>query len=212
MERNILVTGFKKFGDYSCNCTEQFLGEYNTIGEFAINPLVLPAHTFADGAEYSYMELAQAALASEASAVISLGMASDVQGLRIETCATNWSTGKYCLRSEQNRRLNPRYSARHIKEVDMSRWDIELIRKNLKELDIKFEDKLSTDAENFCCNALMYRTLFVLRQVYNIPFIFLHIPCSAEAVSGMKDFNKKKDIITMETLHDILTVFSMGIK
>ena len=209
---NMLLTGFQKFGDYKVNPTEQFLQSHNVIGDFYLHSLVFPAHTFNNGAEYFGNELVRLALSVDARAIISLGLASDIKGLRIESQAINWSAGKYCLDYENGKKLVQNQSPCHSKKVNLNHWNFEFMFQNFASLDIKFEKDISKKAGNFCCNALMYRTLLALGPGYKIPYIFLHIPCTKESVKGSANFDKKKDLITLEKLSDILTIVSMSIK
>ncbi|MFA5000506.1 MAG: hypothetical protein WC545_04060 [Patescibacteria group bacterium] len=187
--KNILITGFYPFGDYKVNPTEQFLKSHSVLGELYLYSLIFPPRTFGDGAENFGLNTVKFARSLNAIAIISLGMASDVKGLRIETSSINWSEGKYCLDFEQKKRLDSRFSSRATKKTNLAQWDIEAMLKNFKNLNIKFERKLSESAGTYCCNALMYRVLSNLEPSSNIPYIFLHIPCSAEAVAGIDNFN-----------------------
>ncbi|MFA5109304.1 MAG: hypothetical protein WC458_02070 [Patescibacteria group bacterium] len=210
--KNILITGFRPFGKYKANPTEQFLKNHSVLGDLYLHSLIFPASTFANDAEDFGFEVVKTARSLKAVAIISLGMASDVKGLKIETRAINWSAGKYCLDFEQERKLNPLYPGWDTKEVNLEHWNIDFMFKNLTDLNIKFEKEISNKAGTFCGNALMYRILTALGYASDIPYIFLHIPCSAEAIAGLDDFAKDKDLITAETLQEILLVVSESIR
>jgi len=210
--KNILITGFRSFGKYKANSTEQFLKSHSVLGDLYLHSFIFSASTFANDAEDFGFEVVKTARALKAVAIISLGMASDVKGLRIETRAINWSAGKYCLDFEKERKLNPLYPGWDTKEVNLKHWDIDFMFKNLTDLNIKFEKEMSDKAGTYCCNALMYRILTALGSASDIPYIFLHIPCSAEAVADLDDFAKDKDLITAETLQEILLVVSESIR
>jgi len=209
---NILLTGFRKFGDYKVNPTEQFLKNHDILGDFYLHSLIFPAHTFNLGAENFGTEVVRTAYAVDALAIISLGLASDVKGLRIESKAVNWSAGKYCLDFENEKTFLRNQSLSHSKRINLKHWNFEFMFKSFRSLDIKFEREISKNAGNFCCNALMYRTLSALGSAYKIPYIFLHIPCTKESVEGLNDFDRDKDLITLEELNDILTIVSMSLK
>lgn len=210
--KNILITGFQTFGDYRVNPTEKFLKNNNVLGDFYLHSLIFPARTFLENAENFGTEIVKTAVSLKAVAIISLGMASDVQGLRIESQAFNWSAGKYCDKSEQELKLDQRRPPWYCKSIDFKYWNIEYLRINLARRGIKFEQELSTDAGRFCCNALMYRTLTVLRPKHdNIPYIFFHIPCTAEAIEGINNFDRNKNLIDFKTLKEILMVVSTSI-
>lgn len=209
--RNILFTGFQRFGDYKVNPTEQFLKTHNRLGELYLHSLIFPARTFSENIEKSGKELVKMANDLKAVAIISLGMASDVSGLRIESGAVNWSTGKYCEKYEQDLRLNQKKPPWDYLEIDFKPWNLEYMFATFKSHGIKFEEDLSVDPGNFCCNALVYRTLSALKAFDNIPYLFLHIPCTAEAVEGVPNFDQTKDLIDFKTLKEILMIVSASL-
>jgi pyroglutamyl-peptidase len=209
---NILITGFRPFGNYKVNPTEQFLKNHSVLGNLRLHSLIFPARSLVEGAEDFGLTIVETAKALKAVAIISLGMSSAVKGLRIETRAINWSAGKYCLETEDRQRLNPSFPAWYSKKVNLAHWDTEEMFKNFGFSSIRFEKRISIHAGTYCCNALMYRTLVALGPAYQIPYIFIHIPCSAEAVAELDDFDKYKDLIDSETLKKILLIVSASIK
>ena len=209
--KNILITGFQKFGDYKVNTTEQFLRTHSLLGDFYLHSLIFSPRTFAENAESFGKETVKTARKLNATAIISLGMASDVKGLRIESRAVNWSAGKYCEKYEQELRLNQKSPPWDDKEIDFKPWDLSRMFSVFKSRDIKFEEKISTNPGSFCCNALMYRTLTVLQPINDIPYLFFHIPCTAEAVEGMVGFDKNKYLIDSKTLKEILIIVSTSL-
>lgn len=209
--KNILITGFKKFGDYKVNPTEQFLKTHSRLGDFYLHSLIFPARTFSENIEKSGEEIIQTANNLDAVAIISLGMASDVHGLRIESGAINWSAGKYCEKYEQDLRLNPKKPPWDCLEIDFKPWNLEYMINTFKSHGIKFEEVLSVEPGRFCCNALMYRTLLAIRPFNKIPYLFLHIPCTAQAIEGMPNFDKTKDLIDFKTLKEILIIVSTSL-
>lgn len=211
-KKNILVTGFEKYGDYKINPTEKFLKNHSVLGNYYLHSLIFPPNIFSAGAENFGREIVDLAIKLKAVAIISLGMSSEVKGLRIESTAINWCDNKYCLQSESDRKLDMSCQPWQEKEINLRYWNIDLMFEKFRYLNIKFEEKISNFPGYYCSNALMYRTLKVLRSndfySYRIPYLFLHIPCTAEAVEGVKDFDKTKDLITMEILRQILLVVS----
>ena len=66
---------------------------------------------------------------------------------------------------------------------------------------------MSDDAGTFCCNALMFRTLLSLQKnECDIPYLFIHLPCSKEAVKDIPNFDKTKDFMSLEKLEKVLAV------
>lgn len=208
---NILVTGFQRFGDYKSNTTEQFLKTHSRLGNFYLHSLIFPARTFSQNAENFGKEIIKTAQKLNAAAIISLGMASDVKGLRIESRAVNWSAGKYCEKYEQELKLSQKFPPWDDKEINFKPWNIERLFSTLRAGNIEFEEKISTNAGSFCCNALMYRTLTALQPINNTPYLFLHLPCTAEAVEGMAGFDKNKYLIDSKTLKEILIIVSTSL-
>lgn len=209
--RNILITGFRRFGDYKVNPTEQFLKTHSKLGDLYLHSLIFPARTFSENIEKAGNEIINTANDLNAVAIISLGMASDVYGLRIESGAVNWSSGKYCEEHEQDLRLDQQKPSWNCLEIDFEPWNLVYMFNAFKSQGIKFEEKLSTDPGFFCCNALMYRTLSAIRPFNKIPYLFLHIPCTSEAIEGVLNFDKTKELIDFKTLKEILIIVSTSL-
>lgn len=204
----ILINGFEKFGDYSENITEVICRK-KTLGEHELESIVFPVRIFANASDGYGKKIVQRAQETEAQAIISLGMASDVFGLRIETRATNWvENKKYCLAIEQRRILDNRFPPMHELRANLDRWSLEKVMINLDNAGLAYEDRLSSDANNFCCNALMFRTLQALRESQcEIPYLFLHVSCSEGAIKGIEDFDKNKYLVSVEELERALLIF-----
>jgi pyrrolidone-carboxylate peptidase len=175
---------------------------------------VFPVRIFAHSADDYGKKIVQKAQEIGADAIISLGMASDVFGVRIETRATNWvENQKYCLPSEQEKVLDNRFVSSYTLRVNLSQWNLGKIILGLRDAGLVHEDSLSGDANNFCCNALMFRTLQALNEVEcEIPYIFLHVSCSKEATKGIKGFNKRKHLTSISELEKALIVFIDSLK
>lgn len=211
--KTILVTGFKVFGDYKVNSSEQYIRTTSVIGQHFAHTLVFNTNVFSNhlcsGVENYGRAIVELARLKEVSAIISLGMSSEAKGLRIEKIAYNWCDGKYCTQSETNRPLNQNNLAHEQRSINFEQWDFQSMFDKFKSLNIKFENQISTFPGNYCCNALMYRTLEAMEfNLLQIPYLFLHIPCSAEAVEGLENFDLRKDLITMEELRKIMIVIS----
>lgn len=203
--KKILLTGFENFGAYSENISEIAAKNIKRCGSYAVEGLVFPVRIFSTAAINYGVDIVNRAREIDASAIISLGIGSDVYGLRIESVATNWvENTKYCLESEQKRIIVPGPQAL---EIDLTRWDIEKIISKLKDSGLVYESKISNNANTFCCNALIYRTLLAMQQIgCNIPYLFLHIPCSARGVVNISDFDKSKALISLPQIRKILGI------
>ena len=141
-------------------------------------------------------------------AIISLGMGSDVHGVRVESRCINWvENDKYCLPSEQRMVLDEGLAPKSILDIDLKKWDLDWIFSVFAALGIKYEPEVSTDANAFCCNALIFRTLQALeRRGCRIPYIYLHLPCTAKAVKEIPGFDDNKDLTSVKRVHEILHV------
>jgi pyrrolidone-carboxylate peptidase len=204
----ILITGFEKFGDYSENITEVICRK-KKLGEHDLESIVFPVRIFANAADAYGKKIVQTAQAIGAHAIISLGMASDVFGVRIETRATNWvENKKYCLPSEQETVLDNRFAPSYTLRVNLGQRHLGKAILGLRDAGLVHEDSLSGDANNFCCNALIFRTLQALNELQcEISYLFLHVSCSKEAVQGVKGFNERKHLTSVEELEKALLIF-----
>lgn len=181
--KKILLTGFEKFGAYTENITEIAATTIKIISDYHVSGMVFPTLIFPkDGEDYGEKIIARAKEIG-ANVIISLGIASVVQDIRIETQAINWvENEKYCLVSEQRRVIDETLILKKELKVDLNKWllgnfrDISALEEMmyLGQADCKVE--LSSDAGTFCCNALMFRTLRALQKnKLDIPFLFLHV-------------------------------------
>jgi len=72
-----------------------------------------------------------------------------------------------------------------------------------------YEKKISDNASTFCCNALMFRTLQALEESkYDIPYIYLHLPCTVRAVSGIQNFDESKYLALVSRTQEMLVIIS----
>lgn len=208
--KKILITGFERFGPYAENTSGSLAGRFPRLPSLDFHYLVIPPRIFSAGAEEFGEQLVAKALAIKADAIISLGMSSSVDGLRIESRAVNWSESKYCLPTEQKRKVDPFLPAEHRLAVDLERWDLEEAFFALGRYEQPFENKVSTDAGTFCCNALMFRTLFALENRHcNIPYLFINVPCTKKATQDIPDFDHRKELTTASRVIAALLVISV---
>lgn len=218
--KTILLTGFSPFGDYAENISEEVVQNFKTIGDYRVVSLVFSPKIFSDEAINAGKLIIAKAKEINASAIISLGMASEVRGFKIELVASNWvENEKYCLPEENKRVVDSRFLELELRYSTLNNWHFgklwnedDLINK-LIELGLDIKPIRSNDAGNYCCNALMFRTLVALDEGdCQIPYLFLHIPCSEGAVKNMPRFDKTKDLMSLEKMGKILTAIVSGLK
>jgi len=180
-----------------------------TVGNASF-PVVVSTET-----TLNYGELVVAkALEIKADAIISLGIASDVRGLSIETRAINWvENAKYGLMCEQRKPIASNFLPKEYLRVNREKWHLtklchlSSLMEKFNEADFDCELNFSADAGTFCCNALIFRTLVALQKnKCEIPYLFLHTPCSPGAVKNISDWDATKDLMSLEKLAKILEI------
>lgn len=206
---NILITGFQKFGDYRENVTEVALRELSILNHHQIHSIIFPVRIFSEEATESGQKVIALARKLEAKAIISLGMSSAVQGLRIESCASNWvENKKYCLPGEHKKIIDQNLKPKEILSINLQRWNIANVFKSLDQEGLDYEEKISQNACNFCCNALMFRVIWAMKQTnLDIPYIFLHVPCTPRSVMGLPKGEKRKYLTSIYQVRKILDIF-----
>jgi len=149
----ILITGFEKFGDYKENITEVLKTELHFLGSHIVEYMIFPVRIFSAGAENYGKQIVAKAKEINAKAIISLGMGSDIHGIRIESRAINWvENEKYCIPSEQKRLIDETLFPRYPLDIDLSKWKIAEMFATFSKMSIYHEPEISTNANAFCCN------------------------------------------------------------
>lgn len=212
--KKIIVTGFPPFGDYQENSSSILLDEFPKLHSFDVEFMMAPINLFSEEAINFGRLVVNQALKLKAEAIISMGMSSSVRGIRIESMATNWAENdRYCLESENRRSLDDGFSSVFSFLSNLKQWQIPEIFLNFQDLDIPYEEKISTDAGNFCCNAVMFRTLAAMEEYdYRNPYLFVHVPCTAQAVRTILDFDQKKVLMTKQQLKNAFIVLASFFK
>lgn len=186
MKRNIILTGFQPFGAYRENLSKDIALQLEEVSGHEVWGSVFPVDIFKKNGEiHDYGELiVKMAMNYNSKAIISLGIISSVTGIRVETRAVNWVENfKYCQDHEQRRVISSEFSPYESLKIDLEKWNLENLEQRF-DLAKKFraqnsgcEINFSGDAGNFCCNALMFRTLLALQKYQcDIPFLFAHVP------------------------------------
>ncbi len=207
----ILITGFTRFGHYRENTTEILKKYLPELGKYSVEYLIFPVIIFGPAEKYGE-EIVAKAKEINARAIISLGMASDVHGVRIESRAINWvENKKYCLPEEHKKIIDGDAFPKDFLCADLSKWDMDCIFSNFHARKLEHEPKISYTAGTFCCNALMWRTLSAINAArYAIPYIFLHLPCTLSASRGVPGFSKKNHLTSVHQAREILAIFAIS--
>jgi pyrrolidone-carboxylate peptidase len=120
----------------------------------------------------------------------------------------NWiESDQYCGELENRMPIVEFHQKRKLKFVPLNRWNLPLIFEGFAQKGIPFEREISFDAGTYCCNALMYRMLNAMQDAQlKIPFLFAHVPCTEESVSGVADFDRTKNLIRQEQLEEVVGI------
>ncbi len=167
----VILTGFKPFGSYQFNPTEDLAQAFNgkKIGDHEIIGIVLEC-TY-DAFEKTLKGVIETHYPA---AIISTGLSSSVKGVRIETVGKNIMRGKYPDaegRNPEGEKLS--LDGRQFLEAQSDGVSLANV---LYTHEIPTE--LSSDADGFVCNALLYRTIeYILTQHRaSMRNTFIHIP------------------------------------
>jgi len=190
--KRIIITAFAPFGAYPVNSTQRVLDILKSGEVFEIIPVVYEAIIPANNRG---KELVDMALAHEASAILSLGMASEKKGVCIEGCAVNViDNPKYCPPPLQKTAIRADRAYGENIRLDLDPWCIEHFSERCIVEGIPVE--YFYDAGGFCCNHLAYQTrLALLESGMSLPFLFVHLPCCTEAVPNMGDFIRAGKVV-----------------
>lgn len=204
MKPNVVLTGFKPFGTYKENISEEIALQLEYLLDYVVWGSVFPVNIFQkNGHHFDFGDFAvRMAMQNNSKAIISLGIASDVTGIKIETQASNWvENEKYCEEHEQKRKLSNYLCAHDHLSIDLKPWNLEHPDKRF-ELFKKFQTEnpgceihFSKDPGTFCCNALIFRTLLAMKKHgCKIPFLFAHIP-SVKNSDSIEKITKSLEIL-----------------
>jgi len=171
--KTIIVTGFGPFGPYAFNPTQDLAEEYHRgviTGTERIIGLVLPC-TYFGGFEL----LSKIIDKEKPCAIISLGLASGVRALRIETTFRNIMNGKYKDAKGSWGNNRP------ITEDAFGKEFVESTADNLRLANMLHKNKisveLSANADTFIGNSLGYLlTQKIMKEFLSIQNMFMHIP------------------------------------
>ncbi len=175
--KKVILTGFKPFGNYVFNPTEDSTRYFQTLGQInniQIIGVVLPCTYFG-----AFNILSKLIDVEKPDAIINTGLTSSAQGVRIETRFGNIMNGKYPDADRYEPKdlpLKPGGS-----EFLAATGDAAALAQILRSNDIPVE--ISDDSEGFICNALGYLvTDKILTENLSIKNIFIHIPWTDDYV------------------------------
>lgn len=185
--KTIIVSGFAPFGAYPANSSQLavwWLAQSGIKG-YKIVPAIFSATI---PTENRGKMLVKYACKLGASGIVSLGMASEKKGLCIESWAANViHNEKYCPPKLQGTPIDARNPYGERVAIDLVPWNIAMFEKACGVENIAVEH--SSDAGGFCCNHLAYQTRVALVECgEDIPYLFIHLPCSPTAVPNEKEF------------------------
>lgn len=168
--RNVIVTWFEPFGPYEFNPVQDTAKRFNQmiIGNISVQGIVLPCTYYG-----AFKKLKLAIDDYDPIAIVSMGLSSSVQRIRIETTSKNTMNGKY---PDANW-----YLPRDVPIKEDADEFLEVNSNSPKVVDILKQEwiatEISTNADAFICNSLMYLTTSYIREFnLKIKNFFLHTP------------------------------------
>lgn len=185
--RAILLSGFGRFGSYRANLTELVANQLHgqEISGFHVNSIVFECLIPQIGCNRG-QALLEYARNTNSCAVVCLGMASEKTGLCLETATHNKIQSKYCSEEMNGTPINPDLGYDANITLETCPWNVGAFISECKRQNVSIMPP-STDAGGFCCNHLMFQLAMLQRSgLLRIPFVFLHVPCSPEAVTDQE--------------------------
>lgn len=198
--RKALITGSETFGKYITNPSKWLALSVDgkIVADHAIHSLVLPSVVLvSDGAEDSGTMIVKKAQEIDVDVIISFGMFSEVKGFRIERSATNWIYNeKYLSPAENNQPLDSNRQVKEQLQTNLSPWDLEKMQELFLQANIPFDSVISDDPGQYSCNGWIYRILAAKqKQNISIPYLFVHMACTEEAIELIPDFDRKNKML-----------------
>ncbi len=167
---NVILTGFEPFGPYEFNPTQDIVRHFDgrEIASHTVIGKILRC-TYKESSEI----LKKLINETQPTAILSTGLSSSVKGVRIETVGKNIMNGKYPDADGWDPSGVPLVEGAD--ELVFAQSDGERLHALLKEKRILTQ--LSTDADGFICNALLFQTAnFIQQSRSKMRSAFIHIP------------------------------------
>ncbi len=181
----IFIVGFGQFGEYLANSSELVVKELRKkkSRRMQLGFEVFPGDVPGYDRGWGLFELA--GFYERSDGIIILNMSHEKRGLCIEKRAYNRiSDPLYAPKERQNQRIDPEVPYDKAYRLDLDFWKIGHFVKECAKA--KIPTQVSSDPGGFCGNHLMFQLCKlqrVERKKYgHIPWIFLNIPCSPEAL------------------------------
>ena len=203
--KSAIITGFESFGNYVTNPSKWLALSAGSkmISDHLIHSMTFPSTvSVGEGLDNPGELIIRRAKEIGASAIVSFGIASDAKGFRIERTGTNWVYNeKYCTDQENNRPLETTRIDKEQILNSLSCWDLEKMSSLFKDNNIPLEQEISDNPGFYSCNGLIYRTLLSMRENnLNIPYLFVHFPCTEESIEMIPDFDRKNKMLIKKEL------------
>ena len=171
--KKVILTGFEPFGNYAFNPTQESTEYFNHIGivsSVRVVGVVLPCTYY--GAFQALYAIVQK---EKPDAILSTGLSSEVNGIRIETTFRNVMDGKYPDANGYRPIAKPIIAEEKAKKILTATADTAHLANILRQNDIPVE--ISTDSHAFICNSLAYLTSeMIIENKSPIRNMFIHIP------------------------------------
>mgnify|MGYP003394272547 CR=1 FL=1 len=155
--KKIIVSAFGPFSDYKINSSATVANLLRGIdlAGYRIVPVIFPANIPKSNEDRGKI-LFSKAVDCNAKAIISLGMASDCRGMRIEHFARNKIFNlKYCPPDLNGAVIDSALSYDSVLPMNLNPWHSSEFAQEALKIDVKVE--FSADAGGFCCNHLAYQ-------------------------------------------------------
>ncbi len=181
--KKVILTGFKPFGGYKWNPTEESTKNFHALGDVAdaqIIGIVLPCTYYG-----AYKILSKLVKYEKPDAILSTGLSSSVKGFRIETTFKNFMQSKYPdadgLKPDGNLLCDDLFATNTLLSTGNSGGLYKILSNN------GIPAELSMDADSFICNSLGYLTTkMILEGQLPIRNIFVHVPWTTEFEGKVK--------------------------
>lgn len=172
MQKKIILTGFKPFGAYEHNPTQDAVNYFHghCIDGYEIIGVVLPC------AYYGAFDILELLMEKQNPyAVISMGLSSSVKGVRIETTFRNLMWSKYTdvnYFRPINEPIEKKYGSKEFLSSLADNTDLaNILHKN------RIPVEVSANADTFICNSLGYLTTQkIIEEELEVKNMFIHIP------------------------------------
>jgi pyroglutamyl-peptidase len=200
--KKAILTGFEPFGNYLSNPTKDVVNSFNKrfSDDIEVNPLILPCSYYD-----AFYRLNEAIKEFKPDIILSLGLASRIQMIRVETKGRNvMYHPRYsdCEgRTPQKEPIIP--GAQDFYQV-MTLRDARKLVANFCSMGV--DAAVSNDAETFVCNSLMYLAAGTIHeQRLPIRFAYIHTPFTDD-YRGKVDLRPNKHTIPKEDLQAAVAI------